>query len=71
LNQRILQDNAPNAGISTKGIETRTNLSVRCHCTEMADYVAALNIVEVAVNQPIIASVFTTVTSHPALADGR
>jgi hypothetical protein len=37
----------------------------------MADYVAALNIAEVAVNQPMVASVFTTVTSHPALADGR
>lgn len=44
---------------------------LRCHYTEMADYVAALNIAEVAVNQPMVASVFTTVTSHPALADGR
>jgi hypothetical protein len=38
----------------------------------MADYVAAQNIaVGVPVNEPMVAPVFTAVTSHPALADGR
>jgi putative transposase len=42
---------------------------MKCGYTEMADYVAAINIASrVPVNEPIVASVFTTVTSSHALA---
>jgi putative transposase len=46
---------------------------LQCGYKEMADYVAARNIAakaRAAVNQPIVAPLFSAVTSHHALADG-
>jgi putative transposase len=46
---------------------------LQCGYKEMADYVAARNIAanaRAAVNQPIVAPLFSAVTSHHALAGG-
>jgi transposase len=52
--------------------KTRNNFEcLSCGYNEMADYVVARNIaVRAVVNQPIVAPIFSVVTSHHALADG-
>ena len=58
--------------VDRKNRKTRNDFEcLKCHYTEMADYVAAVNIAaRVAVNQPMVAPLFTLAASHPALADG-
>jgi putative transposase len=58
--------------IDARNRKTRDDFAcLRCGYQAMADYVAACNIKDrAAVNQPIVAPLFSAVTSHHALAGG-